>query len=654
LQAALVKQITLVITLVLAGATPFRYQLLAVDPADPASSRASVFASLVPPDVEVFVEVKSIKRLDDVVLRAQAWRLIPLSVPGADRPRPATLPLAVAAMLNVPRQETLDAIVPCRAAFASEQWGRMEDSVVLVRLDDPTVFDDWFAAAERTSVDTRDGVTRFTARGLEVARRDQIIALHHSGHGDALFAKVYSCLRGRNPASLAADEDYRALTTEVPAGLIALTVFRPSPQRSLQGPMAWFAGARTSLITLRELPGRIDIEARCLRDVPSAVPGLGAAVAQQVARLPEDTVFAWAGHVNWIEAHTLRPIGDGRQHPWVAVLDLWFEPEALQRHVLSQLAADAIVSAGSHVEAGVTMPQMAIMVRLTDPAVDVDALQTRLNAARLPPLKPDDAVTTRSEYLGIPFTELALGGGTYTSQTGTISFLANLRPALAVVDGWLVVATHPAHLRHIIDARRGLAPVIQLQPEFRRQLWRLPQSDTFAFAQPAMAAAWVAAWQQGDHRLAEFLRSAASEQPGQRRLGIAVRVRNDPGVVVIEHVYPNGPAAGVLRPGDRIVGVDGTLLSLEDTNAHLRRLLEAAGDGEGPILRIQRESGFIDVRLKPARAEPVDVAAVFRDLLQLCRQFEFAGFTTDHQEGRIATSRVSLRFREEPHRPALP
>ncbi len=618
---------------------------VATNPVDTRTARSSVFAPFVPPDVELFVEVRSIARLDDIVRRAQAWRLVPLST--TDSPRPPTLPLALAAMLNVPRQETLDAIVPCRAAFATRSWDRVEDSVVMIRLDDADVLNTWFGAADREHIATLDGVTRFLARGLEVACRDELVAIHHVGHGDDLFNEIFTRMRGRERNSLASDPDFRTLSGEVPAGLIGMMVLRPSPGQSLPALLSRLPGARVAMVALRELPGRIDIETRALPGQTTGKEALGSELASRMARLPEDTVLAWAGRMNWREAHALRPIGAEETAPWVALLDLWFEPEALRTHVLSALSTETIAVVGPAAGPGDAGPEFAVMVRLVDAGAGVEHMRTRLDAALVapPPPQSDAAATGRSEHLGVAIAEIRLNEATYSTESGTIGFPGELRPAMAVMDGWLIVASQASYLRRLIDARRGLAPAIELQPEFRRQLWRLAHSQTFAFVQPAMAAACITAWQRDDHRLANFINAGASTPAGQRRLGIAVRVRNDPGVVVIEQVYPNGPAAGLLKPGDRIVGVDGTMLSLADTNAHLRRLLEASPAATGPRLRILRNAGFIEVQLRP-QPQPVDAEAALRDFLQLCRQFEFAGLSTDESGGRLSTSRLSLRFKE--------
>ena len=82
-----------------------------------------------------------------------------------------------------------------------------------------------------------------------------------------------------------------------------------------------------------------------------------------------------------------------------------------------------------------------------------------------------------------------------------------------------------------------------------------------------------------------------------RRIGIGMKARQRPGVVVVAKVYPNTASDRLLKPGDRIIGVDGQLLAMDRPNADLRRQLRAAPIRPGPVLRVLRDNALIDVRL---------------------------------------------------------
>ncbi len=92
---------------------------------------------------------------------------------------------------------------------------------------------------------------------------------------------------------------------------------------------------------------------------------------------------------------------------------------------------------------------------------------------------------------------------------------------------------------------------------------------------------------------------------GLRAAGEQVTIRGSGAMVAA--VQPGTPAAGVLMEGDVIVGVDGTPVALA---SDLVALLGSRAAGDEVTLRVQRDGGEREVRVRLGMVEGIDQAAL--------------------------------------------
>ena len=155
------------------------------------------------------------------------------------------------------------------------------------------------------------------------------------------------------------------------------------------------------------------------------------------------------------------------------------------------------------------------------------------------------------------------------------------------------------------------------------------------------------------------------------------------GTVEVARVYADTPAAGRLQVGDRIIGIDGSLLDLSRPGADFRRRLDKSTADPGPTLRVQRGTTTLDVLLPlaPSRdrkeaASPnrdrreaatpnlslrqrysfrdegeaqgpypaIHPADAVRELASLGRTLQFAIFAVQASEEDLYSARLTLRF----------
>jgi hypothetical protein len=142
----------------------------------------------------------------------------------------------------------------------------------------------------------------------------------------------------------------------------------------------------------------------------------------------------------------------------------------------------------------------------------------------------------------------------------------------------------------------------------------------------------------------------ATEGSAVQRLGVAARLEQIPGVVVVARVHPQTPAFGKLEPEDWILGMDGQLLDLNAPNADLKRLWAAPTTNGRHVLRIIRGDLVQEVSLEvpppPAGwssllTRPADA---LRELVAAARPIRFASWTVHASDPNQYSALVSLRF----------
>ena len=145
--------------------------------------------------------------------------------------------------------------------------------------------------------------------------------------------------------------------------------------------------------------------------------------------------------------------------------------------------------------------------------------------------------------------------------------------------------------------------------------------------------------------------SLAADAPRDRTVaGVELEPEIEPGSVVVKNVAPESPAAGKILPRDRILGVDGRLLSLTAPIAAFRRAWITSNAKPGPTFRVARTNRAMDVVVLPAPRDEastnprINPADALRELAAVARQLDFISFDVDVSDDRHYSARLTLRF----------
>ncbi|MFQ5735168.1 MAG: hypothetical protein ACE5KM_24810, partial [Planctomycetaceae bacterium] len=114
----------------------------------------------------------------------------------------------------------------------------------------------------------------------------------------------------------------------------------------------------------------------------------------------------------------------------------------------------------------------------------------------------------------------------------------------------------------------------------------------------------------------------------------------------IARVDPGGPSFGHLLPGDQIMGLNGSLLSLSTPIDDLRRLVTRTDPAAGWVFRIERQGRFAEVAVPvaaPARSMP-DPSTALRQLRNLFQGVDFGSIRAVETAPDRVSADLRLRF----------
>lgn len=627
------------------------------------------FARYVPESAEVFITIRQLEEADRALDRAHAWQLLPLLAGKSIREdgRSFDLKNAVPTFLGLPASIGREELVQSDIAVVAHSWSQFGGAVWLVHMLNEAALDRWFPPSQRTRKGTNRGVPFFrTQDGLTVCWHGRTVAMSRAWGPDSLLYETISLMAGEGGDALERSTAYRELMAYLPVGYPALAYLARDQAVSADAdqPSPWWPVLDRAVVGLYEGEGRINVAVRASLAVPHHKPKLARTAINRLLRLPQTTLFALATTIDFDQAYAAAAAGPqpgvlGRYLTFLtAVAEAPDAPPGDRPH----LGPHAILVWGQDLREGGSTPQVAIMIECRDGRAVRD--HTRHIADKmielvraLDPAKTGNGPTIREgKHLSVPILHIPLKAYAEQSELRLLRLLANTEPAWTVWNGWLIIALGRDHIERILEAEFGLAPTLATVPDIRALDRRPGEQSALSIIRAGLATSvldqWLAAHEAGSPSLLDsswWARGSPSTPPRPPRLGIGMKIVQEPGAVLVARVYPDTAAEGRLQPGDRILGIDGHLLSLTSPNADLRKRWADSTVKPGPTLRVQRGDTAIDVVLPKEEDTrvahlPINPADAVRELASLGRTLSFASFAVNVTDERHYSARLSLRF----------
>jgi len=626
------------------------------------------FARYVPESAKVFITIQQLDEADRALNRAHAWQLLPLLTgKPTNNGRPFDLKSAVPTLLGLPTSIGPDEeLTQSEMGVVADSWSRFGGAVWLVRVSDEAVLDRWFPPGRRTGGGTFRGVRFFqTQDGLTVCWGGRTVAMSRTWGPDSLLHETMNLIAGKGGDALERSAAFRGLTAYLPAGYPALVYLARDETLPVDGikPSPWWPAFDRAVVGLYEGEGRIDVAVRASLGAPHHRPKLARTAINRLLRLPQTTLFALATTIDFDQAYAAAAASPargmlGRYLTFLAAVA--GTPDAPPGG-WPRLGPHVIVAWGQDLRKGGSTPQVAIMIEcrnghaVRDRARHIADKMIQLVRA-IDPVKADNTLTIReSRHLSVPVLHVPLKAYAEGSELRLLRLLANTEPAWTIWNGWLIFALGRDHIERILEAEFGLVPTLATVPDVRALSRRSSERSVLSVIQAGLATnvldQWLAAHEAGSPSLLDpsWWESGSPSAPQrQPRLGIGMKIVQEPGVVSVARVYPNTAAEGRLQPGDRILGIEGHLLSLTSPNADLRKRWADSTAKPGPTLRVQRSGTAMDVVLPKKKHGPVthvriNPADAVRELASLGRTLSFASFAVNVTDERHYSARLSLR-----------
>lgn len=593
-----------IIVLALPGSPP------AAQPA-PAQRTEGVLARSVPAKVDLFINIHRLADLEHAVQQAHAGALLSLVSGQSGATASQEHWAAIRALSGLGDHVSKSDLLQCEFGIVAEDIRDAVRPVWLIAAANEEMVARWFPHHARSG-EAGDAARIFrTDDGRFVCIRGRIVAIAPRTSDWVRLGSILRAMAGGEADVLENSAAYRKSIAYLPTRSLA-TIFLSG----LGGGRARNHAGNHLVIGVYSKGETIDLAFRGTRSESSVARGLKPAAMERMLKLPATTIGAYIAAVDW------SALAESAKTPHAGVL-------ARYARLLHELGRDAetadpspllgnhvIVAWGQDFSPDGAMPQLALLAEARNSAETsaavrriVDSLIRILSTLELRNIEQELTLVERA-HLGVKIQSIPLRDYSKNSRFGWVRLLAKLEPSWAVSGDWLIVTLTPDHLQQILDAQIGFLPILgDARPA--RLLRDAPENHrAAAYLQGVPAGAtlqsWAAAWPGGgaDDSLVRFWQQGSGSD--RSRLGIEFIDEDELGRVDVVRVVESSPADGRLKPGDRIIGIDGRLLELVAPADDLQRWWESTEPGSSHTLRVIRDDSMIDLEIR----RPLDQAGL--------------------------------------------
>jgi hypothetical protein len=659
----------------------------------PATTRAhrDSFARYVPADVRAYGEIYDLARLESKLI-PDGWSEWTRFAAGQTSQPAVTVEWGerVGRILGMSLADATKNLFGRQAALAAPSYDELAEGVVLARAPSGDFIADLLKKNQATQQPPIGGVPCYLLReGLSLAVKDTVVILGGRGRKSRLFERSVELLGGQKaPALIDAPSFGQQASSLLDRGAGVVYLDLPADDGGASNPpgtgvkqtrsQSFWSTFRRLVVGIEERGQGLDLEVQGLLELPVVRGGLKDVSLEAVGGLPESTLLVWAQTMDLAENYRQIMASRGPEQRSLRfnleVIKALLEPIDLEKDFLEKLGPQVMLVCGhepaSDAKTGGSydMPLVAVMVESRDVEA-TSAVLHRLAERFLGWMKVQFARAKRTLDLNVVETTYKnttiyrIRLESLFAQTSLCPYLQTLELCWGGVDGWLVIATHPDYIRQIIDARR-LDPGRRFAGTSAFEAVRgRTDVSSLILARPIEAGRMLQSWIDYSSKVSPHVfkplwwERMMVRRAGRRvELGIIIKEGAEPGRVVVGNpVLPEMPAAGRLKPNDKICAVDGRALSEDRPEDDLRDFI-AMRRGPSVVLRIERDGKLLDVRIPLSPPPPLPIAAdidpvgSIRYLIGLTRGVSAAGFVRGHAQPHEFRAALILRMQNATRR----
>ena len=630
-------------------------------------NRPVSLAAFVPAEAGLFIEINGLTENPDSDRSRNARRLLDLLL-GPTGPGDHDAPWRNMLLrgLGLDPDRGFGPLFARRLAIAAPSWSRLSEGAILVRLQPgDELLDKTFAPDHADSIDgKKDVIVYRTHTRLSAATNSDVLAISQRNHADSLYHGIVQRMLTGSGNMLADDPEFRAQTQDLPRRRdgTAYVRFEADQAAKPRGLRRWLPWPLTQLaVGVRVEADHVNFAFRAKRAHERKARVAARPSMKRMLRLPLTTLVAWSAELDVAGAfrNLVDREGTSIEPAYLRrFLDI-LDSDDFEDGIVRNLGPHAIITWDQYLGPGTEVPQIAIILESDDALACANLLAEAIQAVVTfsditnrgrpgPRLR-----LSRTHYLGTAIHEIRLP---FEAQGEP---LWSVQPAFAAVGDTFVIAISADQIRNLIDAEMGLASTLNSLPEFARSRREERGTVVLGFARPALIAQTVDQWLgTPDGAMARWIAQSIGGPPGETasdapmpKLGIGMRPGDRPGTVHVVRVDPKGRGAGRILPGDHILGVNGSLLSLASPTADLRqRVIAEAASGQW-IFRIERDGQFADVTIPcPSFTRAADPTKALRQLQSILQRVDFGSLRAVQSEPDRVKANLTLRFAEPERR----
>ena len=585
----------------------------------PETSDDPSLALYVPADIGLFVEARHADDLLIALSEPDLWiTLADLAGQPAQQADAKNWQERIERTLGMPPRDAIKRLFTSRVAFVGEGFGRSQDAAVLCNPRETVkpLLTTW--KARPLPYSGQAAVYRLYAN-LGLALSGKLVCFGDPRLADGTFQKILTCIDRRGVGSLATDPRYIRLLQQAPpnpdavlyarfsnssqllAGPASAAASSPAsaaavasaPSGPASNPAEILPGVQALLLVMHRDENNLRFSVITDGDAPHRQPPCNAIAAMR-ADAPASAWFQWIGQVDYRRLPAaMRNFPDGN----LIGLGLQFlERTAGLRELLEALDSPTAVFAGVTAGGPAPLPTIAATILLRDPDTAAARMKGVLDASSAYNLL---AISSGWPVLEPP-QELRVAG-----RDGAKFSLAALLPEAAraefgaalelcwVLDGdALVIANNVVWLETVLAARDASPAEAAIDSASSSR----PTAEPCLYVSLStgkaadLAQAWLTHLEKthADVLHEQFWRRL--QPPGESlRLGITVTQQGDQMRLRVDRVQPNSASAGILQPGDQIIGANTARFATSQPAAEFHDALRDRPHGGWIDLLIERD-----------------------------------------------------------------
>jgi hypothetical protein len=624
-------------------------------------------ARAVPADVGLFVELRQADDLLIQLVEPQLWlTLAELAGQPASLKETEAWRRRVEQTVRMSPADAIRTLFSERVAFVAEGPRNTQDAVVLCRF----------------TGDKRPLLRRWQARPLPTTGRTAVYRLPNNVglavHDDllvfgdqltrGLFDRILTQLDAQAPPTLADDATYQRLFgrgPDDPDGVFFLRLEHPVPTTAptssagLHPPLSelpqLLRGSSNILLALHRADHVLHISV--VGDAPGFTPPHDGSLMDLVATLPQQTLVAWAGHVDYPSLVPL--IANLPERSVFRVAYQLQEQAGTVPHLLAALGSATCVALGTAMPENRTLPAppvpaLALLIAARDPETALtewtNLFHTTLDLYRLlslklavphtlPPITQLTVADTDAEQLDL---------SALLSDQPAQTPMGELHLTWAIDDGVLIVASHTDWLRQILEARHAAVPrLASVLDRFDPPTLQPP--ETVLVGRTGALADFGTFWLRFCERFAPDVLTESwwrKYQPGgDIRLGAQVTVDPERPRLHVRTVSRDTPADGILRPGDEILGCNRRRFTTSQPVEEVQEGLQARPYARWIDLLIERDRV---VRVKRIPLPFVDPVEIVRQVTAIGQLVQRVVYVEDAPDAAGTRGSLTLELRTDP------